>query len=588
MVTENSGTEEQQAEKAVIKPINKPDIGSGFRAMKRNFSRYMTKLGARVAHLSGFFTHNIASAWGVVVHKVGARVLPPIQHFTSNVRNFRKNAKAFFKNTDEYFYRLGDAVADTKVNKGFFSAAWLFFSTTGRSVWRGRKGFVIAFNWVAPVVSIAFFAGVISYVGALQYGVSVECNGQNLGVISEEGVYDEAAKALQDRITYVDGNEKVVISPRLSVQLVGASEEIVKPNELVDKLITTSDADLTEGYGVYVDGKFLGAVTDREPITNTLGGILDNYKSGDVKKVGFKEKVTYEEGLYLADSVVAPQNVVRTLTSTTSGDSFYTIKEGDTPLVIAQANGISLAELTVLNPSIQEECQVGNSVRLATAEPFMTVNVTKEISYTQKLSYDTEKIDNSTIAKGSQLTAVKGSPGEETVQAEITMVNGIEVARTILKKEVTKKPVTEKIFIGTKTTAIPASSGVTIIGNGQYAWPAAGGYLNQGFSIRNGHKGIDIAGTPKGTAIFAAEAGTVILSQQDGSGYGKHIKIQHADGNVTHYAHQSQLIAKVGQKVQKGELIGLVGNTGWSQGNHLHFEIMRNGAFLDPAGFVSR
>lgn len=588
MVTENSGTEEQQAEKAVIKPINKPDIGSGFRAMKRNFSRYMTKLGARVAHLSGFFTHNIASAWGVVVHKVGARVLPPIQHFTSNVRNFRKNAKAFFKNTDEYFYRLGDAVADTKVNKGFFSAAWLFFSTTGRSVWRGRKGFVIAFNWVAPVVSIAFFAGVISYVGALQYGVSVECNGQNLGVISEEGVYDEAAKALQDRITYVDGNEKVVISPRLSVQLVGASEEIVKPNELVDKLITTSDADLTEGYGVYVDGKFLGAVTDREPITNTLGGILDNYKSGDVKKVGFKEKVTYEEGLYLADSVVAPQNVVRTLTSTTSGDSFYTIKEGDTPLVIAQANGISLAELTVLNPSIQEECQVGNSVRLATAEPFMTVNVTKEISYTQKLSYDTEKIDNSTIAKGSQLTAVKGSPGEETVQAEITMVNGIEVARTILKKEVTKKPVTEKIFIGTKTTAIPASSGVTIIGNGQYAWPAAGGYLNQGFSIRNGHKGIDIAGTPKGTAIFAAEAGTIILSQQDGSGYGKHIKIQHADGNVTHYAHQSQLIAKVGQKVQKGELIGLVGNTGWSQGNHLHFEIMRNGAFLDPAGFVSR
>lgn len=568
-----------------IKAAQKPDLGSNMRAMKRNFSRYMTKLGAHIAHIGSFFTHNVMRLCDKIAQKMSAVVLPPVRRVANGVRNFRVNSKAFFRNTDEYFYRLGDAVADTKVNKGFFRAVALFFSTTGRSVWRGRRGFVVAFNWVAPVVSIAFFVGVVSYVGSLQYGVSVECNGQKLGVVSEEGVYDAAAKAFQDRISYVDGNEKVVITPRLSVQLVASTADIVKPNELVDKMITTSDAKLTQGYGVYVDGALMGVVTDRAPIDNTLSGILASYNTEGVKEVSFKEEVVYDQGLYLADSLVEPTQVVSRLTAKNVGESFYTIQAGDTPIKIASANGIGLDELQALNPSIQEECQVGNTVLVSTSEPVMTVNVTKDITYTQPIKYTTEKIDNNTIAKGLELTAVQGSNGEESIQAEVTMVNGYEVSRTIISKETTKKPVTEKIFLGTKATQAKPS-GVTIIGTGSYAWPAAGGYLNQ--SYHRGHKGIDIAGTPKGTSIFAAEAGVVIYSQMDSGGYGNCIKIQHADGNVTLYGHQSALIAKVGQKVAKGELIGLVGNTGRSQGNHLHFEVIRNGMYYDPTQFVSR
>ncbi|MDR3046000.1 MAG: M23 family metallopeptidase [Bacteroidales bacterium] len=94
------------------------------------------------------------------------------------------------------------------------------------------------------------------------------------------------------------------------------------------------------------------------------------------------------------------------------------------------------------------------------------------------------------------------------------------------------------------------------------------------------HSGVDIT-TPKGTPVYATGAGTV-SSDDGGSGYGICIVIEHGYSYQTLYAHLSKMVVRPGQKVKRGQLIGYTGNTGLSKGPHLHYEVRKNGAFVNP------
>ncbi len=94
------------------------------------------------------------------------------------------------------------------------------------------------------------------------------------------------------------------------------------------------------------------------------------------------------------------------------------------------------------------------------------------------------------------------------------------------------------------------------------------------------HHGTDF-GARRGTPLLAVNAGTVIFSGRM-RGYGNVVKIKHAGGYVSLYAHQSRRRVKVGQHVKKGQVIGYVGSTGRSTGPHLHFGLMKNGRWIDP------
>ncbi|AOH42130.1 hypothetical protein BEQ56_00695 [Anaerolineaceae bacterium oral taxon 439] len=95
------------------------------------------------------------------------------------------------------------------------------------------------------------------------------------------------------------------------------------------------------------------------------------------------------------------------------------------------------------------------------------------------------------------------------------------------------------------------------------------------------HTGIDYA-VPEGTEVFAAEAGAVDFAGFDRTGYGNLIKIGHAGGIGSKYAHLSKILVKRWQRVAKGELIGISGATGNVTGAHLHFETTENGKAVDP------
>ena len=100
------------------------------------------------------------------------------------------------------------------------------------------------------------------------------------------------------------------------------------------------------------------------------------------------------------------------------------------------------------------------------------------------------------------------------------------------------------------------------------------------------HYGIDIAAN-LGTFIYAPANGVVIKSVNSNYGYGNQIFIKHKYGYQTRFAHLYINLVKKNDIIKKGDIIGLVGSTGKSTGNHLHYEVIKNGKHLDPLPFMN-
>ena len=136
-----------------------------------------------------------------------------------------------------------------------------------------------------------------------------------------------------------------------------------------------------------------------------------------------------------------------------------------------------------------------------------------------------------------------------------------------------------------------SNSSSTVISNG--SWPVPGysrvsspfGYrIHPVLGIKKLHTGIDIP-APTGTPTVAVSSGTVIYSGVQGS-YGNTVMIQHDNGLVSLYAHNSSLVVKVGDQVKKGQVVAKIGSTGRSTGPHLHFEIRVNGTAQNPLNYL--
>ena len=127
---------------------------------------------------------------------------------------------------------------------------------------------------------------------------------------------------------------------------------------------------------------------------------------------------------------------------------------------------------------------------------------------------------------------------------------------------------------------------------GEFTWPCpASRYISSSFGNRlhpilkvwKFHTGIDI-GCSAGKDIVAAASGKVIMSKVYG-GYGNCVMIDHGGGIVTLYGHSSKLLVSEGQTVKRGQTIALVGSTGRSTGPHLHFEVRKNGEYINPMNY---
>lgn len=184
-------------------------------------------------------------------------------------------------------------------------------------------------------------------------------------------------------------------------------------------------------------------------------------------------------------------------------------------------------------------------------------------------------------------TTTTAKPKATTTTAKPKPTTTAKPGTPTTKAVPTTKPVTTTSVKPAPTPTIAPPSGAP-----PFAFPLPGYPVVSGFGMRTQpvtgiyqlHAGIDIW-APQGTPIRAAAAGTVVSAGVH-NGYGNAVIIDHGGGWATVYAHQSQTAASVGQQVNKGDVIGFVGQTGLAAGPHLHFEIRVNGDPVDPLRYV--
>ena len=124
--------------------------------------------------------------------------------------------------------------------------------------------------------------------------------------------------------------------------------------------------------------------------------------------------------------------------------------------------------------------------------------------------------------------------------------------------------------------------------------PVTKGWLSSGFGHRADpftgkkkyHRGLDFSGK-LGSDVIAVAAGVVVKAEKQ-SGYGNFVEIRHGDGYVTRYAHNKKNMVKAGDMVEKGQVIALLGATGRASGPHVHFEVHKDGKFINPRKFINK
>ena len=147
-------------------------------------------------------------------------------------------------------------------------------------------------------------------------------------------------------------------------------------------------------------------------------------------------------------------------------------------------------------------------------------------------------------------------------------------------------PVNEVVVKGTAKTLASAKQKQAAHSAG-FIFPVPSGTwrVSSYYGDGRGHKGVDIC-AKSGTSIYAVADGKVVYSGWKGD-YGYCVIIEHEGGIRTLYAHAKQLCCSVGDSVSQGEIIALVGTTGQSSGNHVHFEVIVNGRNVDPAPYIN-
>lgn len=140
----------------------------------------------------------------------------------------------------------------------------------------------------------------------------------------------------------------------------------------------------------------------------------------------------------------------------------------------------------------------------------------------------------------------------------------------------------------TKPSGSTSSGSSTSGATGTFTNPCPSGYVSSTFGYRtfdnSFHKGLDLA-APAGSPTYAADGGKVIIAGWSNSA-GNWVVIDHGNGFVTKYMHHSAIYVSAGQYVSRGQQIGAVGTTGYSSGNHLHFQVELNGTAVNPQSYL--
>lgn len=374
------------------------------------------------------------------------------------------------------------------------------------------------------------------------------------------------------------------VSAYAATQITDSPKEIMYPQEIkreVEELLKVK----LSSFAIEVDGKIVAGLETYDEAQAILKALIEPFGESEdgvvIHEIYFKEKVEVVEEPVPHELLGESEEILEYIKRGTKEKKVHVIEKGDYFGKIAELYGIHIEDLEAANPDVSPRAlQIGQKLNLLVPKPFITVMTTENRIYDEVIPFDKVYEDNSGIYIGESSIKKAGQNGARTVEAKIVRANGIEYQREILSEEITKEPVTQITYKGTK--ALPPK-----MGTGTLQKPTNRGSVTSEFGWRWGrrHEGVDI-GMPVGTSVRAADGGVITFAGYQ-SGYGYLVKIDHGANMETRYAHLSQILVSKGDRVYKDEQIALSGNTGVSTGPHLHFEVRKSGIAQNPRNYVN-
>jgi murein DD-endopeptidase MepM/ murein hydrolase activator NlpD len=252
------------------------------------------------------------------------------------------------------------------------------------------------------------------------------------------------------------------------------------------------------------------------------------------------------------------------------------VQEGDSLSSIATKFNMTAWEIKQNNPGSRElYLQIGDELKLTAPKAPVTVRTVEKVVEQIAIEPEVEIRQSDELKAGVTKVVRPGQAGLKEMDYRLTKENGEVVQEEWLGQKVLQPSITEVVLRGTKVVGE---------GSGQFAWPVSGASMSSSFGARWGrmHEGVDLVGSAD---IHASDEGVVSFAGQQ-NGYGNVIMIDHGNGYQTVYGHLSSIGVHVGQVVQQGESIGVMGNTGRSTGTHLHFEIRKDNTPRNPMTYL--
>ena len=445
----------------------------------------------------------------------------------------------------------------------------------------------------------------------------VYLKGESLGLIKSKEKLEEYINKEQASIKKKYNVKKVYPPEDLSIEKeVTYSNDIKSINKIYEEIKDISPFTI-KGYIIKINGldatdsttgkKIKGKVQtiyviDKEVFTNSMQNTAKSFVTDEdynnyanntqkeikdtgkiIENIAVQNKITIKKGNIPVDKKIYQTEEELSkylLLGTEKEQGTYTVKTGDTIPDVAFNNKVSTEELLIANPNLKDENSLlspGQIITIGILKPQVSIEEQEHVVEYETQNYTTEtKYDNDKNVGYEEVTQ-KGVVGENKVTKKVQKVNGETINTVTVSTEVIKEPITEIITKGGKQSSYSGRGyGTVVATRGQWGWPATCSSVSSPFGYRWGvlHDGTDIAGCGYGSNIFAAQAGTVVQSSSKFDN-GQYITIDHHNGYYTLYAHLLARYAKVGDYVEKGQVIGAMGQTGFATGVHLHFAIWR-------------
>ena len=464
-------------------------------------------------------------------------------------------------------------------------------------IYKARKSIARAVTVLFPIVAAVAVALVLRYWYSSQFALRLTYMGHYVGDIADEEVFDRAATLAEERVAGVDSNFTVDRSPELELTL-SPKSGLLEDNELCDLILSSYGDEVEEMCGIYVDGKFKGAVDSEKKLTVLLNSILancaDTYSNLVLSDVDLKfaQDVQTVNGLYPTSTKLSLADMRALLTDRSVSERWVTADEDDTVESIAADNGLTRKQLLALNTEITPNTlAAGDELLVQEAGAYLDVEMTCTETENQPIAFKTETVKDKSRYIGDNYVKIKGVKGIRRITYAVTYVDGVEVSRKKTDAQVTRQPVTQVNAEG----AMSAGGGSSVPGDGisrgKMIWPLPSSFsVGETYGPQEGrfHTGIDIYGD-YGAPIISADGGTVVeaLSSGYNGGFGLTILVDHGNGYQTRYSHCSAVLVTPGERVSQGQVLGRVGSTGYSTCNHLHFEVYYGGSRTDPYPFIA-